>query len=68
MREAALTLAFGASVLVAVGGWTEAVLLCRTEQARRSDLLVCLFIAAVYTMAAIAALRGLGSSASGFGS
>ncbi len=58
--EAALALAFGASVLVAVGGWTEAVLLCRGEKARRTDLLVHLFVAAVYTIAVIAALGGLG--------
>ncbi len=68
VREVALSLAFGASVLVAVGGWTEALLLRHNEKARRADLLACLFIGAVYTMAAIAALHGLGSPASGFGS
>ncbi|MDP9488374.1 MAG: hypothetical protein M3Q49_21760 [Actinomycetota bacterium] len=65
VREVALTIAFGASVLVAVSGWTEAVLLCHNEKARRSNLLVRLFIGAVYT---IAALGGLESPASGFGS
>ena len=58
-RVAALTLASGSSVLVALSGWTETLLLSVSGKGREADLLVYLFIAATYTVAAIAALRGL---------
>jgi hypothetical protein len=51
--------ASGSSVLVAVGGWSEAVLLSLDGKGRSADQLVYLFVAATYTLAAIAALCGL---------
>jgi hypothetical protein len=60
VRVVALVLASGSSVLVAAGGWSEAVLLFLEEKGRSADdLLVYLFVAATYTLAAIAALHGL---------
>jgi hypothetical protein len=59
VRVAALVLAFGSSVLVGAGGWTEVVLLCLGGKGRSADLLVYLFIAATYTLAALAALHCL---------
>jgi hypothetical protein len=52
-------LASGSSIIVAMGGWTEALLLSLGGKSRGSDLLISLFIAAMYTLAAIAALSGL---------
>jgi hypothetical protein len=59
VRVAALVLAFGSSVLVGVGGWSEAVLLSLSGMRKSADLLVYIFIAATYTLAAVAALHGL---------
>ena len=59
VRVAALLVAFGSSVLVGVGGWTEAVVLSLSAKGRSADLLVYLFIAATYTLAALAALHAL---------
>ena len=58
-RVGARMLAFGSSVLVGVGGWTEAVVLSPGGKGSSAELLVYLFIAATYTLAALAALHGL---------
>jgi hypothetical protein len=58
VRVVALLLASGSSVLVAIGGWSEALLLSLSGKGRSADLLVYLFIAATHTLAAIAALHG----------
>jgi len=60
LRVAALVLTSGSSIHVSMGGWTEALLRRSLGgESRSSDLLISLFIAAMYTLAAIAALRGL---------
>jgi hypothetical protein len=59
VRVVALVLASGSSVLMAAGGWSEAVLLSLEGKGTSADLLVYLFVAATYTLAAIAALHGL---------
>ena len=59
LRIAAPMLAFGTSVLVSVGGLSEAVLLSLNGKGKSADLLVYHFIAATYTLAALAALHGL---------
>jgi hypothetical protein len=44
---------------MAAGGWSETVLLSLEGKGTSADLLVYLFVAATYTLAAIAALHGL---------
>jgi hypothetical protein len=58
-RVAALLLTSGSSVLVALCGWTETLLLSVSGKGREADLLLYLFTATMYTLAAIASLHGL---------
>jgi hypothetical protein len=57
-RVAALLLTSGSSVLVALCGWTETLLLSVSGKGREADLLY-LFTATMYTLAAIASLHSL---------
>jgi hypothetical protein len=55
----ALVVAFVSTLLVGLFGWIQAAARCLDERTRRTDLLIYLFIATTYTLAAVAALRGL---------
>jgi hypothetical protein len=57
-RAAALVLAFTTALHVGLFGWIEATARCLDER-QRAELLIYLFIAAMYTLAAVAALHGL---------
>jgi len=59
VRVASLVLAFTTALHMGLFGWIEAAARCLDERQRTADLLIFLFIAAMYTLAAVAALRGL---------
>jgi hypothetical protein len=54
-----LVLAFAASRQVGIFGWIEAAAMRLDERKRTADFLIYLFIAAMYTLAVVAALRSL---------
>jgi hypothetical protein len=60
-RLVALVVVFAASLHVALFGWIEAAARWLDERKMTAGLLVYLFVVAMYTPAAVAALRGLTS-------
>ena len=61
-RLATLAVTFAAALHVALFGWIEAATRWLDERKMTSGLLIYLFVAAMYTLAAVAALHGLTSS------
>jgi hypothetical protein len=60
-RLAALVVVFAAALHVALFGWIEAAARWLDERKMTADLLIYLFVAVMYTLAAVTALHGLTS-------